>query len=105
VTAIASTSIRYPGWASDLSGIGAGGGQGAAEVGEDLAGLGGQVTGADEVAVNVLGFLAGDEDQGGSGRDDDVGVGGGSGQVFGVDELKCHRASVLISERDRSRGR
>ena len=72
-----------------------GGSEGAAEVGVDLAGLGGQVTGADQVAVNVFGFLAGDEHHPGSGRDDDVGVGGGSGQVFGVDELECHRASVL----------
>ena len=31
--------------------------EGAAEVGEYLAGLGGQVTSADEVAVSVLGFL------------------------------------------------
>jgi hypothetical protein len=58
-----------------------------AEVGVYLARLGGQVTGTDEVAMNVLGFLAGDEHHPGSGRDDDVGVGGGSGQVFGVDEL------------------
>ena len=76
----------------DLSGAGTGGGEGPAEVGVHLAGLGGQVTGADEVAVGVLGFLAGDEHHLGSGRDDDVGVGGGKGQAFGIDELQCHRA-------------
>src|SRR5205823_4400199 len=75
----------------DLSGASAGGVEGAAEVGEDLAGLGGQVSWTDEVAVSVLGFLAGDEHHGGSGRDDDVGVGGGSRQAFGVDELQCHK--------------
>jgi hypothetical protein len=80
----------------DLFEAGAGGGQGTAEVGVYLAGLGGQVTRADEVAVNVFGFLAGDKHHPGSGRDDDVGVGGGSGQVLGVDELKCHAASVLV---------
>jgi hypothetical protein len=75
----------------NVSGAGAGGVEGAAEVGEDLAGLGGQVSGTDEVAVSVLGFLAGDEDHRGSGRDDDVGVGRGNGQAFGVDELECHK--------------
>ena len=51
-----------------------------------------QVAGSDKVAVNVFRFLAGDEHHPDSGRDDDVGVGGGSGQVFGVDELECHSA-------------
>jgi hypothetical protein len=90
----------------DLFGAGAGGGQGTAEVGVYLAGLGGQVAGTDEVTVNVFGFLAGDEHHPGSGRDDDVGVGGGNGQVFGVDELECHSAfrPRLSMNRDTSLG-
>ena len=60
----------------DLPSVGAGGREGAAEVGEYLPGLGGQVSGTDQVAVSVFGFLAGDEYRLAPGRDDDVGVGG-----------------------------
>jgi hypothetical protein len=71
----------------DVFGAGTGGGEGAAEVGVDLARLGGQVTRTDQVAVDVLGFLAGDEDHPGPGRDDDVAVGGGNGQAAITDML------------------
>jgi hypothetical protein len=66
------------------------GGHRPAEVGEHLAGLGGQVTGADEVALRVLGFLAGDEHHLAARRDDHVGVGGRRWQAVRVDELVLH---------------
>jgi hypothetical protein len=68
----------------DLLGVGTGSGECAAKVGEHLMGLGCQVTRADEVALGVLGFLASDEYHLGSGRDDDVGVGGRSRQALGL---------------------
>jgi hypothetical protein len=76
-----------------LAGIGTGSSECAAKVGEHLMSLGCEVTAADEVALGILGFLASDEYGLASGRDDDVGVGGGSGQALGVDQLECHRTS------------
>jgi hypothetical protein len=48
--------------------------------------------GADEGALGVFGFLAGDEHHRVCGRDDGTGAAGGCVQGFGVDELECHRA-------------
>ena len=56
--ALAAVAGHEDGDLRDLLGTGTAGGESAAEVGEDLAGLRRQVAGADEVAVLVLGFLA-----------------------------------------------
>ena len=69
---------------------GSGGREGTADVGERLAGLGGQVAGADEVSLSVVGHLPGDEHQPASARDDDLGVGLRCRQLLGVDELERH---------------
>jgi hypothetical protein len=61
-----------------------------AEIGEHLASLGRQVTGTDEVALTFIGFLAGDEYQLAASRDDDMGLGQGSGQVLGIDGFERH---------------
>ena len=50
-----------------------------------------QVAGADEVALRVLGDLAGDEDQPAAGRDDDLRVRLWRRQVGRVDEVQGHR--------------
>jgi hypothetical protein len=60
------------------------------DVAEHLASLGRRVTGTDEVVVLILGLLPGDEDQPVSGRDDDLRVCRGSGQILGVDEFERH---------------
>ena len=60
------------------------------DVAEHLTGLGGEVTGTDEVALLVLRLLAGDEHQPRSGRDHDLRVRLGSGQVFGIDAFESH---------------
>src|ERR1022692_200889 len=65
-----------------LLGPGTAGSESAAEVAKRLAGLGRKVTGTDKVAVLVFGFLAGDEYQPGSSRDDDMGVRQGSWQFL-----------------------
>jgi len=70
---------RDPG---DLPRAGTGSGQGTAEVGEYLAGLGRQVAGADQVALRVLGFLVGDVHGLASGRDNDMGVGSRNRQAL-----------------------
>jgi hypothetical protein len=45
---------------------------------------------SDEVALLVLGDLAGDEDQPGSGPDGHMGAGRGGGQIPGVDAFERH---------------
>ena len=67
---------------------GTGSGEGTTDVGKHLTGLESQITGADEVALLILGFLAGDEHQPASSRDNYMGVRRGSGQVLGIDELE-----------------
>jgi hypothetical protein len=70
---------------------GSDGGESAADVGERLMGLRGQIARADEVALRVVGGLSGDEDQPAPGRGDDVGVALRRVQILGVDELERHR--------------
>jgi hypothetical protein len=70
--------------------LGAGSSQSTAYVGKHLAGLDRQVTGTDEVALFIFGFLAGDKYQPASGRDDDMGVRQGSGQILGIDAFERH---------------
>lgn len=64
--------------------LGTDGGEGTAEIGEHLARLGRWATGADQVALSFLGFLA-DEHHRGSVRDDNMSVGKrGSGDTVSL---------------------
>ena len=74
----------------DLVRPGPGRRQRATEIAEHLPGLGGQIAGTYELAVEVLGFLARDEHQPGAGRDDDMAVRRRRRQVRGIDAFECH---------------
>jgi hypothetical protein len=87
VTPVTDDEDRY---LSYLVRPGAGCSERTAQVGKHLAGLDSQVTGTDEVAVLVFRFLAGDENQPASGRNNNLGVCQGSGQVLWVDAFECH---------------
>ena len=69
----------------------------AAEVGERLPRLRGEVAGRDEVVVGVLGHLAGDVHGARAGRDDDVRVRAGDRKAVGLDELERHLRRSLVA--------
>jgi hypothetical protein len=100
-TAVASTSMRY--WTTKIVifATSTGRAPAAARARPTLANTwrawAGQVTETDEVALFIFGFLAGDEDQPASGRDDDMGVGQGSGQVLGIDAFERLRLDDPLS--------
>ena len=60
----------------------------APDIGKHLPRLRRHVPGPDEIALRILGDLAGDEHEPGAGGDDDVGEGLGRGDVGGIDALK-----------------
>src|SRR5262245_48381747 len=73
-----------------LIGPGTGRRERTTDVGERLARLNCHVTSANEVALSVLGYLAGDEHQHASTRDDDLRVRPWNRQAIGIDAFKRH---------------